>query len=202
MSINNFGELRTAYRKWLIRSDMDTFFPECVQLFEAEANQRLRVRQQEAAATLTPSNGTATLPADYLAWKRVTWTGDPRRELEYVPPSVLTMNWPDGEAGIPQQFTIEGSSLKIRPIDSANIEFLYYQKIPALDPGNDASTNWLLTAHPNVYLAGVLVEAYSITRDDDQAVKWGVRREMAYKQIEALSQKSVGGSMRVVGPTP
>ena len=61
-----------------------------IALFEACANRRLRVRQQEATINLTPdANGAATLPADYLALRRVTWTGSPRVELAYVHPSYL-----------------------------------------------------------------------------------------------------------------
>jgi hypothetical protein len=42
---------------------------------------------------------------------------------------------------------------------SAALEFDYFQKIPALSSGADSGTNWLLAAHPDLYLFGALVEA-------------------------------------------
>src|SRR5436309_15586118 len=120
-----------------------------MRLFAAAANRRLRVRLQEATATLMPdANGNATLPGDYLSTRRVTWTGSPRVELQYVHPSYLQAAYPSAPAGVPRIFTIEGSTLKVRPLDSTALEVNYFQKIPPLAT-NDP--NWLITAHPDLY---------------------------------------------------
>src|SRR5215470_16731223 len=85
MSITTYAELQSAIGNWLDHSLFSARIPEFIALFEACANRRLRVRQQEATTNLTPdANGNATLPADYLALRRVTWTGSPRVELQYV----------------------------------------------------------------------------------------------------------------------
>ena len=85
MTIQTYSDLQTAVANWLARSDLAANIPDFIAIFEAVANRRLRVRQQESAATLTPSSGVASLPADYLAWRRVTWTGSTNRELVYGP---------------------------------------------------------------------------------------------------------------------
>jgi hypothetical protein len=65
--------------------------PEFIVLFEAALNRRLAVRQQITSATQTVNGGLHTLPTDYLMWKRVTWLGNPTRDLEYVTPSFLAI---------------------------------------------------------------------------------------------------------------
>src|SRR5438309_250509 len=111
MPLTTYTDLTAAIGNWLQRSDIAALFPNFVQLFEACANRRLRVRQQEATAALTPANGIVALPSDYLMWRRLTWTGSPRQELAYVEPSWLQAAYPDRPAAVPRAFTIEGSSI-------------------------------------------------------------------------------------------
>ena len=81
MTIQTYSDLQTAIASWIARADLSSNIPDFIALFESVANRRLRLRQQESAATLTPSSGVAALPADYLAWRRVTWAGATPREL-------------------------------------------------------------------------------------------------------------------------
>jgi hypothetical protein len=203
MSIATYAELRTAVENWLDHTLFTARVPEFIALFEAAANRRLRVRQQEASSALTPSFGTAALPNDYLAWRRVTWTGAPRVELQYVHPSYLQAAYPSSPADVPRIFTIEGSTLKVRPVDGAALEFDYFQKIPALSSGADSGTNWLLAAHPDLYLFGALVEAEMFGVNDERAPVWKARRDEIFDEIEKLSNKTRGaGAIRVTGVTP
>lgn len=201
MSITTYAQLQTAIESWLDRTDLTATIPDFITLFEAVANRRLRVRQMETSTTLTPASGSATLPTDYLQWRRVTWTGSVRVELEYVHPSYLQGLYPDTPADVPRVFTIEGSTLKVRPTSTTDLEFDYWQKIPVLSVSN--TTNWLLTAHPDLYLFGSLVEAQMFTVDPDQAAIWKARRDEVFDEIASLGRKSQGlGSVRVMGPTP
>jgi hypothetical protein len=159
------------------------------------------VREQEGSTTLTPSAGAATLPADYLMWRRVTWTGSTRVELQYVHPSYLQAAYPSSPSDVPRIFTIEGSTLKVRPLDTTALEFDYFQKVPALS--DSAPANWLLTAHPDLYLFGSLVEAEMFGVNDERAPLWKARRDEIFDEIEKLSNKTRGaGAMRVMGVTP
>ncbi|SRR6266545_694217 len=201
MSITTYAELKTAVASWLARDDLTATIPDFITLFEAAANRRLRVRQMEASTSLTPSSGAATLPTDYLAWRRVTWTGSNRVELAYVEPSYLQAAYPSSPSETPRIFTIEGATLKIRPVDGTALEFLYYQKIPVLSDGNPA--NWLLTAHPDLYLFGALTEAQMFAVDSDKAALWKGRRDELFEEINMLSNKTRGaGAIRVMGVTP
>ena len=201
MAITTYSELQAAVGNWLDHSLFAARIPEFIALFEAAANRRLRVREQEAATVLTPSSGAAALPADYLAWRRVTWTGSPRVELQYVHPSYLQAAYPSTPSARPRVFTIEGSTLKIRPVDATALEFDYFQKIPTLSDG--VATNWLLAAHPDLYLFGALVEAEMFGVNDERAPLWKARRDEIFDEIVTLSNKSRGaGDIRVMGVTP
>jgi len=108
MTIATYSDLQAAIGNWLDHSLFASRTPEFIALFEASANRRLRVREQEGSTTLTPSAGAATLPADYLMWRRVTWTGSTRVELQYVHPSYLQAAYPSSPSDVPRIFTIEG----------------------------------------------------------------------------------------------
>jgi hypothetical protein len=198
MSITTYAQLQTAIGSWLSHSLFTAQIPDFITLFEAAANRRLRVRQQETTANVTMTAGSGPLPADYLAWRRVTWPGATRAELDYVAPSWLQAAYPSAAAGIPAVFTIEGASITVRPVDNTALQLLYYAKVPALS--DVATTNWLLAAHPDLYLFGAMVEAEMFGVNDERMPLWKARRDEIFDEIEKLSNKSRGaGAMRVIG---
>ena len=201
MSITTFAELSTAVTNWIDRTDLSSRIPEFITLWEAEVNRRLRLRQQTASTSLTPSAGSATLPTDYLEWKRVTWTGTPKRELDYVTPSFLQAFNPSAISATPLYFTIEGETLKIAYLSTTALDFLYAQKVPALTAS--ATTNWLLTAHPDVYLYGTLSRAATFTSDADNGRAWLALADQALEQMWRLNFSQTGTLVqRTYGPTP
>jgi len=281
MTIATYTDLQAAIGNWLDHSLFAARIPDFITLFEATANRRLRVRQQEATALLVPSNpvaiaitgaansgagiirlivastatittgaefsvtnvggtieanglwlvtvidsthvdlqgsafvnayvsggviqgqiGQAPIPSDYLTWRRVTWTGSPRNELEYVHPSYLQAAYPTAPAGTARIFTIEGLILKVRPLSSTSLEFDYFQKVPAL-AGSAGGANWLLTEHPDLYLFGSMVEAEMFGVNDERAPLWKGRRDEIFDEIAKLDNKTRGPSaVRVMGVTP
>jgi hypothetical protein len=63
-------------------------------------------------------------------------------------------------------YTIVGDELQVNA-SSGEIEISYWAKIPPLDDQNE--TNWLILAHPDVYLYGCLAEAFLYAQDPVQA---------------------------------
>lgn len=213
MAITTLTELETAVGNWLDRTDLSSRIPEFIVLFEAVANRRLRVRQMQASSTLTQTLttdfGYVTLPTDFLEILRVTRVATAPLQLEWVNQDYFltafpTMDTPSPLLQINQSgiFTIEGTALRIKPIDSSQIEVAYYQKIPALS-GSNESTHWLFTAHPDAYLAGTLAEAVVFTEAPDQAQLWMARRDAAFEEIRRLDTFNRGrSSVRPTMPTP
>ncbi len=201
MSLSTYAELQTGIDNWLDHQLFSARSPEFITLFESTANRRLRVRQQESSTTLVPASGDAALPTDYLSWRSVRWEGATPVTLEYVTPDYLSARFPTVTSDTPIQFTIEGSTFSTRSSDATNVTFKYFAKVPALSVS--ATTNWLLTAHPDLYLFGSLVEAEAFGVNDERIGLWKSRRDEIFTEIEMLSNKTRGaGVVKVMGPTP
>jgi hypothetical protein len=201
MSITTYAELQSAIASWLARDDLTAYIPDFITLFECEAALELKVRPQETTTTLTPSSGVATLPSDYLGYRRVTWTGSPTHDLDYVHPTLLTFDNPGSVSAIPTEFTISGSSLTVSPSDDTALSFTYYQKTPAVS----GSLNWLFTNYPNIYLFGSLVEANAFNKGKafEHAALWKARRDEGFAKLAMRDfNERAGMTMRVLGSTP
>jgi len=200
MTISTYAELQTAIGNWLARSDLTTYIPDFILLFEAEACRKLRVRPTETGVALTTTNGVASLPSDFLGVRRLTWEGSSVRDLEYVTPSELQTAYPTSTTGTPAAYTIEGPTVRIRPIDDGTSYRLLYRAKTAAVSG---SLNWLFTNHPDAYLFGSLTEAYMFIRDADNAAIWAARRDRVFDGITQVDFHYRGNMrMRVDGASP
>lgn len=194
MAITTYSELLSSVADWAARSDLTSVIPDCVALFEAKANRVLQVRQMVTSSTITIAAGVGTLPTDYLEWKRVTWVGSSSRNLEYVHPAYFAAQYPNPPSGVPAVFTIEGTSIKDMPTDSTSLVMSYAQKIPALSVSS--TTNWLLTANPDVYLAGAMCEVGAYMKDGASAQAWNNKSEAALMEMIRLSALSTGQAIQ------
>lgn len=204
MAITTYAELQTAIAAWIVRDDLTAIIPTFVDLFEARINRTLRVRQMETIATLTPAAGVATVPADYLEWRALTYLGDVYQDLEYVVPAIFTEYYPDNPTGAPPRlWTLVGDTINLRPIDSNNtsLRLQYFAKIAALSDAN--TSNWLLVNYPDLYLFGCLVEANAYIMEADAAAMWKGRADEIMTEILRLDSFQRSPSvMRATGPTP
>lgn len=201
MPFSSYSDLQTALANRADRSDLTAFLPDYIALFEAAINRRLRVSRMEASATLTPVNGVAALPVDFLEKRRLTWSGDPRRELDYVHPSWMAARYPSSPTDSPSVFTIEGGNLKVMPLSDTNLDFDYWQRIPALSDA--APSNWLLSESPDLYFFGSLVELYADIQSVEKAVAYQARVDAIVGDMQRADAFSVGStSQRSTGPTP
>lgn len=197
MALATYSDLQAAVASWLARDDLTAYIPDFVTVFEAAAARRLRVRPTETSTTLTPSSGSASLPSGYLGYKRVTWTGSPVIELEFLHPSLLKSYYPDSAEGTPKHFTIEGSTLKVRPVSDTDIELLYFARNTAVS----SSLNWLFTSYPDAYLFGALCEAEGFLKDDSRLAVWKARRDEAFAEIQMVNfREGHGLSVRPAVP--
>lgn len=174
MSITTYAELLTAAQNWMGRSDsnIQARIPEFITLTEGVLNygsedpqfpiKRLRCRQMEArdeASVDAEYENISNWVSDFIELRQVKLNSDPVVYLRYLTPQEFDQRYVSSQGGNPQAFTIVGSQLRFGPTPSSavDVEIFYYQKIPALTAS--ATTNWLLTAYPNVYLYGVLYHA-------------------------------------------
>ena len=174
MAISTFAELKTAVDAWADQGGaLDAYLEDFIGLATDMFNhgsdmvQPLRVREMVAVSSLTPASGVCTLPTDYLQYRRVVEKASIRRELTYIAPMVAEQDYADRAGGLSDDFTIVGSSLYMFPVSTNDIELTYFQKIPDLSVS--ATTNWLLTKHPMIYLHGALMQLALFRRDEELA---------------------------------
>ncbi len=137
-----------------------------------------------SGGTAQPSQGWAALPSDYLAWERVTYTGNPRSDMMFTAsPLFAGTNLGFTSVSQPPQphiFTIENRFLYVFPGDPTPLEMIYFAKNDAIS----ASLNWLFTNRVDCYWNGVLEQIYRYTKDYDQASVYQQAKGAIFDQIK------------------
>ena len=200
MAIGTYTELQTALQNWL-DDTAGAQIPaarcaEFIALAEADINRRLRVREQITETTLATgaATETVTLPTDFGAIVSVSVpTGGSYWPLAQLDADTAIEAYYAYGQGMPRNYVIESAALRLYPVPDAayNLTLRYYAKVPALT--DVAPTNWLLTAHPDVYLFGSLVQASEYRVDDARVPRWLARYEAALGQVlQQSAADSVG----------
>lgn len=197
MSLQTYSDLQAAVASWLHRTgdtDLTAIIPDFIRLAEARFNRTLRTRSMLADLASTPLvSGAATLPTDFLAFKELRYDGSPSYTLE-PRPLEWVRNQP-ADASQPNYFAVTGTQVVCWPT-AGSIKGTYYQSIPALASN---STNWLLTAHPDLYLFAALVEAVLFTQDDSRVQMWGEKASALIETVQGQDNANTinGGPLTV-----
>lgn len=166
MAIGTYSELQTAVASWLNRVDQTTNITNCIALAEAQFNRTIRHRQMEMRSTATATEY-MEFPDYYLEMRRVHLTGTPRVELKVLTPQEANSSEYSSSTGEPAGYVLLANQIQIVPAPDGTytVEIDYYRTIPALSGSN--TTNWLLSAYPDLYLTATLVYITSAIQDYD-----------------------------------
>lgn len=204
MAISTYVELQAAAANWLARDDLTLRIPEFITLAEAKFNRVLFHPRMETRATLTvdtllTSPEFLDLPTDFQTMRYVRLpdeVGKPR--LQFMSQTQLDdyRYSRDNVSGSPVYFSIVGDQIELAPTpnEDMDVEVLYRANIPALASN---STNWLLTAAPDLYLYGTLLEAAPYIQNDERLSVWGSAVALVIDQLNALGERQSFDS----GPT-
>lgn len=210
MALDTYANLQTAIANFINRDDLTTLIPDFITLAESHFNRSLRVPQMENSATSTISAETLALPTDFLAVRSMFLDKNPRVELDFVPYGTLRTQYASTATGQPQVYTIADGAFYFGPApsDSYTLHMVYWQQIPALSDSN--TSNWLLAAHPDVYLYGALTHAASYIRDDSALAQYMAVTARLLEEINEDGRKRQAGASPLVarprritwGPAP
>lgn len=212
MTISSYSDLQTAVLNYLVRvndTDAQTRVLEWIVLAEDE----LRMDMAKLMLTAGETNDTAfsigseyvALPTGFIRARSIRINGNTTRALNYLPPQVMERRTDlTSSSAEPFFYTIQGGQLRFlaAPDTTYTATFAYYALAALTSP---APTNWLLLAHPKIYLRAVLTEAYEYYEDYDKAQvsRADVARLLAkVETTEGQGQAASALQMRPNGSTP
>ena len=203
MAISTYAELQTATANWLDRTDLTARIPEFIDLAESTFNRTIRNRQMITKNdSYSLDSRYVNLPTDTLEVIRIVVDVTPQITLQYLTPEEIAERRNSSSTGRPQYFTVVGGStnqieLLRSPDETYTSSILYYTKIPALS--DSATTNWLLTSHPDIYLFGTLVEAEPYLKNDERMPMWSARLSKALEELKLQGEREMhtGSSLRM-----
>lgn len=170
MAISNYAELKTAISNWMARSDLNGDAADFVRLGEAGLNRELKPAETDATLTATPASRTIDISSLNMVEPValfLTTSGDERM----IPPLVDGSYPFTTSAGCPRAWSIDGDNLVFdRPADQAHTFRFRHKARFALSDAQP--TNWLLTNHPDVYLAASIVWGGVFIEDDSKLTRW------------------------------
>lgn len=141
---------------------------------EIRVQRTIRVRQMETTTSIAFTNGTTeySLPSDYVSARLMYLVQDPIVTIEQDSLENLIADFPSNATGQPAKFAVSGLSFFVRPTPDSgrSAKFFYYKSIPVLSDSN--TTNWLLTAAPDIYLYGACIELMPYLGDDERIQVW------------------------------
>jgi len=199
MAITSYGTLKTAIASRIDRADQTTAIEDAIDAATMRLTRDLRVYDQEARSNNTLESEWTTMPSDFNGVRLVrTQSGD---LLEYHTPESFQRKVMQGATPNPPIYTIEDAQIRVLPAPSEdsplNVQIVYHQKLPELSDSLD--TNWLLTDHPDIYLAASMVEILLHLRDEERAMVWEQRlQQMLVQAIVASRRRRYSGSTLVV----
>lgn len=173
-AIIDYDSLVLNVSDYIARNDLEDYYPTFIQLTENRLNSALKVPGMETETTLTLGvDGTVATPATYVEWIMVNWKAAPAgrvQRLRYVEANSPEFTHRFRPNGAPQYYTVAGGKIRTAPGRAGTIDAVFYQRVPSLTP--TAQTNWLIQKAPQLYLYGVIAEAYSFQKDEARASEW------------------------------
>jgi len=199
MALSTYTELKTSIGDWLNRSDLTSVIPDFISLAEAQVERTLRTRQMIVRANASFDAEYGAVPSDFLETKSLKLTStNPQTPLEFLSIDALDNKAAEYTgSGKPRFFGVVGGQFRIVPTPDATYttELTYYAKLTKLS--SSVATNWLLTANPDIYLYGALLQAAPYLQDDARIQTWATLYERALNDSQTADDRgaSSGGAL-------
>jgi hypothetical protein len=170
MSISTYAELQTAVLDWMSRTDLTGNVEDFITLAEAKLNRRIPAVQTDVTLTGTSGARRIDVSANSVVSGIALFLIDPSTsdERQLVAKQDGTFAY-DNTSGEPRYWAMDSTSYVDFdcPLDAAyTFRFRIKQRYALSD---SATTNWLLTYHPDIYLAASILWGGGFTRDLETA---------------------------------
>jgi hypothetical protein len=174
MAFSTYSELKTSIANFLARDDLTSQIPDFIRLAEARMSRELDARSMEKRATATTVAGDSyiSLPTDLREIRNVQLNTDPVKTLEYYTVQMINTDYAGQGQGKPKAYSIVGTEILLKPTPDAayTLEIVYGENVQALS--DEDTNNTILSRHPDAYLYGSLMNAYTYLMDETRASQY------------------------------
>lgn len=159
MPLTDYTSFKASVVEFLHRGEVtasSTILDDCIDLAEAELSAELRTRQQEDYTQVASTSGYLVHPTDWVAHKAVSLvSGSKKYDLTPYSEESGVVQLGGSGSTTPSGYVVRGDKTWLLPSTSSGTGYMvYYKAVPALS--TSATTNWLLTSYPHVYLGYTL----------------------------------------------
>lgn len=192
MTLSTYAELKSAVADWLERSDLTERIPDFIRLAEGQIDRVLREREMTRRATAIVTDPFSAAPPDLLEVRTLTLSLGADTWLLEPAPLELLNDVPSVQTGRPRFWSLVGDEFRYHPApDRAYTASLtYFARLQPLGPATNS--NWLLKAHPDLYLFGALKEAAPFLRDAQLTAMFETKYRTSLEEVRQARRTIVG----------
>lgn len=196
MAIANYTDLKTAVANWMARSDVSGEAGDFIMLAEARLNRELPAVETDVTLTGTIDSRRIDISAQNCVEPIALFlaeTGSDEVEIQQQSDGAFPYLTASGRPSI---WSVDGANIDFdRPLDAAYpFRFRLRQKF-ALSDGSP--TNWLLTNHPDLYLAATLIWGGVFIQNFAYAAPFSAALEDGIPSVRNIIAQSKRGTLRV-----
>jgi hypothetical protein len=201
MALANYSDLKTAIAAWGRRGGNATFVaavPDVVTLAEAKLNRVLGPVETNASRTGTVDSRSISISALSIVEPLALWIADSgsedERELQMQAPANMAYR---DTSGRPTQWCVDSeTNIKLDcPCDQAyDFRFRFRERFALSD---STTTNWLLTNHPDIYLAACMVWGAGYREDWENGANFAGILADDLPALQRLLRKQRKGTYRI-----
>jgi len=187
--IEDYSSLQAALASRINRADQTDAITDAIDAATMRLSREMRLFDQEALSTVTSATTEyVVLPTDYNGMKLLTMDG---ARADFYTQEQFE-NWIATTPYAPNPgYTIVDGQVRLYPVPTVSVpialRMLYFQRVPELAAGGD--TNWVLTNHPDIYLAASMVELLLHMKDEARAQVWEARVQGLLAQAVLASRR-------------
>lgn len=196
MAITNYAELKAALPNWMTRGDVAGQAEECIALAEASLNRELGPVELDVTLTGVLDSRSIDISTQNCVEPIALFLAETSRN-EVTLTQMADGTFPYRSAsGYPRFWAIDGTNIDFDcPLSQAYpFRFRFRQRFALSDA---APTNWLLTYHPDLYLAGTVVWGSVFIQDAPSISTWVSILNTALPSVRNIIAQNKRGTLTV-----
>jgi len=195
MALATYDDLKTSALDWMTRSGQSGVVEDWITLAEARLNRELGAVETDASLTGTEDSRTIDISSLSMVQPVALFLAPVGEDEQEVTPRADGAFAYLDSSGRPRFWGIDGTNIDFdRPLDEAYPFRLHYRQRFSLAT---SSTNWLLTNHPDIYLAAVLMWGAGYNEDFANGATWKAVLDEGIPDVRNSIAQSRRGSLTV-----